>query len=103
MTTLWIATIGASVLCYLLKLSGFLIPNSLLSNPVLVRINELIPVVLLSSLVSIQSLASKTEIVVDHRLGGVLAAFIALRLRASFPIMMIAAAITSALIHRSGI
>lgn len=103
MTSLWIATLGASLVCYLLKLAGFLIPSSILSKPRLVRINELIPVVLLSSLVSIQTFTSESELLIDHRMGGLIVAFIALKFKAPFPIMMLAAAVTSAIIYRLGI
>jgi hypothetical protein len=103
MTTLWIATLGASLVCYLLKLAGFLIPSSILSRPRLVRINELIPVVLLSALISIQTLTAESKILVDHRMGGLVVAFVALKFRAQFPVMMLAAAITSAIIYRLSI
>lgn len=103
MTSLWIATLGASLLCYLLKLAGYLIPSSFLSKPRLVRINELIPVVLLSSLVSIQTLTSEAKILIDHRIGGLVVAILALKFKAPFPIMMLAAAFTSALIYRLGV
>lgn len=103
MTSLWIATLGASLVCYLFKLAGFLIPSSFLSKPLLVRTNELIPVVLLSALVSIQTLTSENKIFIDHRMGGLVVAFVALKFRAPFPIMMLAAAVTSAIIYRLGI
>lgn len=100
MTPLWTAVLGASFACYILKLAGFLIPESILNRPRLQRINELIPVVLLSSLVAIQTFANKTQIVIDHRLAGVAVAAVALKFRASFPIMMLLAAVTSALVYR---
>lgn len=100
MTPLWTAVLGASFACYLLKLAGFLIPESILNRPRLQRINVLIPVVLLSSLVAIQTFANEAQITIDHRLAGVTVAAVALKFRASFPIMMLLAAITSALVYR---
>lgn len=100
MTNLWIATLGASTICYLLKLSGFLVPSTWLARPKLQRINELIPVVLLSALVAVQSLSTDSRVQVDHRIGGLIVAAIALRLKAPFPIMMLAAAIASAILYR---
>lgn len=99
MSTLWIATIGASVLCYLLKVLGYSIPESKLANPRIRRINDLIPVVLLSALVASQTLTAESQISIDHRAAGVLAAAGALKMRLSFPLMMLIAATTSALIY----
>ena len=86
--------------CYLLKLSGYLIPDSLFANPRFQRINTLIPVVLLSALVAVQTFGNKSALVIDQRLAGVLVAAIALKLKAPFPLMMVLAALTSALIYR---
>jgi branched-subunit amino acid transport protein len=96
---LWAAVIGASALCFLLKLLGYSLPESFLSNPRLQRINALIPVVLLSALVASQTLTKESSVIVDHRLAGVLVAAIALKMRASFPVMMVAAAVTSATVY----
>jgi uncharacterized membrane protein len=100
MNALWIATLGASLACYLLKLAGFLIPETLLKRPRLQRINELIPVVLLSALVAVQTVSDESKLVIDHRIAGVAVAAVALKMKVSFPIMMMLAAITSAIIYR---
>ncbi|MFZ9719873.1 MAG: AzlD domain-containing protein [Candidatus Nanopelagicaceae bacterium] len=99
MSELWIATLGASVICYLLKLLGYSLPQSTLNNPRVQRINTFIPIVLLSALVSVQTLTFNSEVVIDHRLAGVAVAALALKLRVSFPLMMLAAALTSALVY----
>jgi branched-subunit amino acid transport protein len=98
---LWIAVIGASAICFLLKLLGYSLPTSLLNNPRLQRINALIPVVLLSALVATQTFTKESEVVIDHRAAGVFVAAIALKMRASFPIMMLTAAFVSALLYRT--
>lgn len=99
MNSLWVATIGASLICYLIKLAGYSVPASILNNARFQRINELVPVVLLSALVSIQTLADNRSITLDHRLVGVLVAAVSLKMRASFPLMMLAAAVSSALVY----
>ena len=99
MSELWIATLGASVICYLLKLLGYSLPQSTLNNPRVQRINTFIPIVLLSALVSVQTLTFNSEVVIDHRLAGVAVAALALKMRVSFPLMMVAAALTSALVY----
>lgn len=99
MSELWIATLGASAICYLLKVLGYSLPETILNNPRIQRINTLIPIVLLSALVAVQALTNETQVVVDHRLVGVVVAAIALKMRVSFPIMMISAAFSSALVY----
>lgn len=99
MTSLWIATIGASFLCYLLKFLGYSIPETRLADPRIQRINELIPVVLLSALVATQTLTSESQVQIDHRAAGVMMAAVALKMRLSFPLMMLIAALTSATIY----
>ena len=100
MTSLWAATLITSAICYLLKVLGYSIPNRILNYPRIQRINILIPVVLLSALVAVQTLSNKKEILIDHRLAGVVAAALALKFKAPFPIMMLIAALVSALVYR---
>lgn len=95
-----ISVIAVSALCYVIKLAGYLIPDSYFANPRFQRINTLIPVVLLSALVAVQTLGNKSTLVIDQRLAGVAVAAIALKFKAPFPVMMLLAAITSALIYR---
>ncbi|MBU3646036.1 MAG: AzlD domain-containing protein [Candidatus Nanopelagicaceae bacterium] len=100
MNALWIATLITSAICFLLKFVGYSLPESLLNRPIIQRINSLIPIALLSALVAVQTFGADQNIVVDHRLAGVGAAAIALRFKASFPVMMLLAAIVSALVYR---
>lgn len=99
MNALWIATLGSSAICYFIKLLGHSLPQSILSRPRIQRINELIPVVLLSALVAVQTLTKDGSLTIDHRLVGVCVAAIALRFKAPFPVMMALAAVTSALLY----
>lgn len=94
------SVVFVSALCYLLKVIGYLIPESFFANPRFQRINILIPVVLLSSLVAVQTVSKKSELMIDHRLAGVFVAAIALKLKAPFPVMMFLAGLTSAIIYR---
>lgn len=99
MSALWIATLVTSFICFLLKFLGYSLPQSVLNRPVIQRINSLIPIALLSALVTVQTLGNDRSIVIDHRLVGVMVAAIALKLGANFPVMMFAAALSSALIY----
>jgi hypothetical protein len=96
---LWIGVIGTSVIAYGLKLAGHSVPEKFLSHPLIKRINLLIPIALLSALVAVQSVTTKSSIVLDHRLAGLGAAIVALAFKASFPIVVLSAAITSAAVY----
>lgn len=102
MTVFWIATIGTSVIAFLLKLTGHSIPERWLSHPKIGRINALIPIALLSALVGVQSFSEKTTLLIDQRLVGLATAVIALLLKAPFPVVVISAALTSAAVYHFG-
>ncbi|CAB4747913.1 unannotated protein [freshwater metagenome] len=99
MDTLWIGVIGTSVIAYALKFAGHSVPEKFLSHPLIKRINLLIPIALLSALVAVQSVTTKSAIVIDHRLAGLGAAILALFFKAPFPIVVLSAAITSAAVY----
>jgi len=99
MTTAWIAVLGTSALCYLLKYLGMSVPQSWLSNERFLRILGLMPVALLTALVMVQTFATGTRLVLDARAAGVLVALLALRAKLAYPIVVISAAVTSAVIH----
>ena len=100
MSSQWIAVICGSFLVFAIKYLGAIVPERWLAHPRILRINTLIPVALLSALVAVQSATTKTRLVIDHRLAGVAVALIALKLRAPFPVVVVGAALTSALIYR---
>ena len=97
---IWTAVIGASLLAFAFKYIGQSIPESLLAHPRVSRIADLIPTALLAGLVAVQTFATKTTLIVDQRIAGVLVAAVALYLRANFLVMLIAATATSALLHQ---
>ena len=99
MSAMWVATLVSSLICYLFKILGYTIPESFLANPRVQRINTLIPIVLLSSLVGVQTITNKSEIVFDQRVVGVAVAAIALKFKAPFPVVIFSAALTSAALY----
>jgi len=100
---IWLAVIGCGVGCYLLKLAGMSVPERALSHPVVRRTADLLPVVLLAALIAVQVFVSKgpdgPELSIDARLAGLAAAFVALLLRMPFLVVVVAAALTAALIR----
>jgi len=96
---MWIVLGATSALCFAMKLLGHLVPERWLANARLQRINALIPIALLSALVIAQGLVVKTHVVLDHRLAGLGVALGLLVAKAPFPVVIIGAAITSAVVY----
>ena len=61
MSPIWIAVIGASVTAFLNKYIGHSVPEKWLDRPKVKQINTLVPIVLLSALVGVQTFADKKE------------------------------------------
>ncbi|HQU26582.1 MAG TPA: AzlD domain-containing protein [Acidimicrobiales bacterium] len=98
-TTLWVVTIATGVLSLALKVAGHVVPARWLEHPRLTRINALVPIVLLSALVVAEALVERTRLVLDHRLAGVAVALGLLLARAPFPVVVVGAALASALVY----
>ena len=99
MTGLWAAVLLASLGCYALKLAGLSVPERVLASPVVERVADLVPVVLLAALVAVQTFADGERLVVDARLAGLAVGLAALLLRAPFLVVVAAAALTAALLR----
>ena len=99
MTIFWVATIGTSVIAFLLKYSGHSVPERWLSHPKIKKINALIPIALLSALVAVQSFSENSQLMIDQRLVGLTVAIIALLLKAPFPLDVLSAALSSAAMY----
>jgi hypothetical protein len=99
MSIFWVATIGTSVIAFLLKYSGHSVPERWLSHPKIQKINALIPIALLSALVAVQSFSEKSQLMIDQRLVGLVVAIIALLFKAPFPIVVLSAAVSSAAVY----
>jgi hypothetical protein len=98
-STAWIVVLATSVTCFSVKLLGYYIPAGWLAHPRLQRVNALIPISLLSALVVAEGLVEKTSIVIDHRLAGLGVALALLFAKAPFPVVVVGAAVTSAIVY----
>jgi len=96
---MWTAIIVTAIGCYLLKLAGLSVPESVLDRPYVRRLADLIPVALLAALVAVQAFSTGQELVIDARLVGIGAGVVALLLRAPFLVVVIVAAATTALVR----
>lgn len=103
MSAFWLTIIGATLGCYLLKLIGVVIPKTILEKPLVAEITRLLPIALLSAIVAIQTLGQGQGLVLDARLPALGASLIALRLRASFIVVVVIAAVTAALLRYLGL
>jgi len=101
MSAFWIAVTGSSVLAFTIKVLGASVPESVLSHPRLLRINIFIPVALLTALVAVNTFADKTKLVIDNRALGMATAVVLLIAKAPFPVVVLGAALTSALAYRN--
>lgn len=96
---MWPAIIVTAVGCYLLKLAGLSVPDRILDRPFIRRLTDLVPVALLAALVAVQALSSGGDLTTDARLAGVAVGVVALLARAPFLAVVVAAAVTTALIR----
>jgi len=100
--TVWIAIVGASLIAFALKFAGYTVPPSFLEKPRVSHITTLLPAALLAALVVMQTFTTGSQLVLDARAAGLVAAAIALVLRAPFIVVVIAAAGTAAALRAVG-
>lgn len=100
--TTWIAVLAASLISYALKLVGYLVSARLLQRPVAARVAPLLPAALLASLVVVQTCSSGARLTLDARVAGLVAAVVALRLRAPFLVVVVLAAAVTAGVRAAG-
>jgi branched-subunit amino acid transport protein len=98
---MWWAVLGAGVGCYLLKLAGLSVPERVLGNPLVARVADLIPVALLSALVTVQVLAAPEgrALVLDARVLALGVAVLLLLARAPFLVVVFGSAAAAALVR----
>lgn len=99
---MWPIVLLASVGCFLLKLTGYVVPRRLLDNARVARVTTLIPVAMLASLVVVQTVGAGQAVVIDARVAGVAVAAVALVLRAPFLVVVVLAGVTAAALRAIG-
>ena len=99
---MWPIVLLASVGCFLLKLTGYVVPRRLLDNARVARVTTLIPVAMLASLVVVQTVGAGQAVVIDARVVGVAVAAVALVLRAPFLVVVVLAGVTAAALRAMG-
>lgn len=94
--SLWFWVIAACVVGFLTKLLGYLLPRTWLTNPRVARVAGILTIGLLASLAVANTVATGQQLVLDARLGALVAAAIALGLRAPFLVVVIVGAAAAA-------
>jgi branched-subunit amino acid transport protein len=99
-SALWVAVVLAAVGCYLLKLAGVSLPESVLNNPSVQAVAGYLPIAMLSALVAVELFDGGGRYAVDWRtLAGVAAGVIALLLRQGLLVVFVVAIAVTALLR----
>lgn len=88
---------------YVEKLLGFLVPAAWLEHPRFRRAAEALPLGLLAALVATQTFADGQQWQLDGRVVGLVVGAVALRLRATFVVVVATAALVTALGRAAGL
>jgi uncharacterized membrane protein len=97
--TLWGWILLASAVAYATKLAGYLVPSRWLENDHMTRIAGTLTIGLLASLTAVNAFSAGQVLVIDARVAALVAAGIALWIRAPFLIVVIAGAAAAALVR----
>jgi hypothetical protein len=97
--TIWIGILIASAAVYSWKIIGYLVPSSVLNNPTISRIANLITVALLAALLGVQGLTAGGELSIDARVPALGVAAVLLYFKAPFVVMVATSAMVAALLR----
>jgi uncharacterized membrane protein len=95
----WTAILALAAGTYALKASGTLLLGDRVLPPTVTRLAELLPAALLAALIAVNVAVLDEKLVIDARLAGFIAAVLAVRLRASFLLVVLAGCATTALVR----
>ena len=96
MRDVWIAIAVMTVVSFAIKAVGRVVLGGRELPPAAERLIVLVPAALLTALVMVETFAHGRELVVDARVPGLVAAIVAVALRASVLVVLLAAAIVTA-------
>ena len=101
--TLTIAVLIACALAFATKAVGYAIPPRLVEGERTMRVSTLLPAALLAGLIVVQTVADGPRLVLDARLGALVVAALLLWRGAGFITVVIAGALTAALLRLAGL
>ena len=94
--SMWLWILIAAAVAYMTKLLGYLVPAKVLANPRMSRVAGTLTIGLLASLTVVNAAAAGNSVVIDARLGALVAAAIALWFKAPFLVVVLAGAAAAA-------
>jgi branched-subunit amino acid transport protein len=96
---MWLAIFVGSAGCFLLKLVGLSLPRKMVDEPRVKHTADLLPVALLTALIATQTFTTGRHLQFDARAAGLVAAAIAVRLKAPFLVVVAVACLVTALVR----
>lgn len=93
---MWATVLIASLSTFALKVLGYFLPDSLVTNQTSKKIIAVLPIGLLSGLIAIQLFTTKTSFAFDGRIVGAISAVVLLLFRAPFIIVISLSALITA-------
>lgn len=100
---MWVWIALASAIAFGTKLLGYLLPESFLEHRKAMAVMSSMTIGLLAALVAVNAVTSAREVVLDSRVLAVVAAAIALRLKAPFIVVVLVGAAVVALARLAGL
>lgn len=100
--TLWTTIMVASVLSFVVKYTGYLIPQRLLEKPKFTRVTNLLTVAMLAALVAVQTLGSGHAIALDARIPAVIVAAVLFSFRVPFIVVVAVAGVVAVVLRNLG-
>lgn len=101
--TMWLWVLLACAIAFGTKLIGYLVPARWLEAPWVLPLSHGVTVGLLASLVAASTFTSGQQLAVDARVVALLAAAVALKLKAPYLVVVIVGAVAAALARLAGL
>ena len=97
--SLWAWVLLGSVVAWAIKFCGYLVPVRWMESPRMTRVAGTLTIGLLASLTTMNAVSAGQGVVLDARIGALLAAAVALLLRLPFLVVVLAGAAAAALLR----
>ncbi len=97
--SLWAWVLLGSVVAWAIKFCGYLVPVRWMASPRMTRVAGTLTIGLLASLTTMNAVSAGQGVVLDARIGALLAATVALLLRLPFLVVVLAGAAAAALLR----
>jgi branched-subunit amino acid transport protein len=100
---IWVAILASAALAWGIKYVGHSVPEAWLQNPRVHRIAGYVTVAMLAALFAVQGFTTRGALVLDSRVAAVVVALVLLWRKAPFWLVVLAAAVTAALLRWAGL